>query len=218
MRRIAGFGTLILVVLVLGVGQLVLPGIAASVLRDRLSRSGHVLSVQVSAFPAIELLWHAADRVVVRMSDYHSAPSRLNSLLEQTSNVGSLRAWVGIFHAGLLTLHDATLIKRGGQLQGSGTLLENDLRAAVPFLQSLRLISATADAVSLAGTASLFGVSATVPATVEPQGGRLVVVPDVPFGGVATVTVFSDPHLWVEGVSGRAIAGGLTVSARARLR
>ena len=48
-----------------------LPGIAAQRLRDRLSRSGRVLEVKVEAFPAIELLWHQADRVVVRMASYH---------------------------------------------------------------------------------------------------------------------------------------------------
>ena len=71
MRRtsLIAAGVVVLVVVLLGVAQLVLPGIAASSIRDRLSRSGKVLDVQVSAFPAIELLWHQADRVVVRMSE-----------------------------------------------------------------------------------------------------------------------------------------------------
>jgi hypothetical protein len=216
-RRAAALLLLLVLVLVLGVAQLVLPGVAASMLRDRLDRSGRVISVQVSAFPAIELLWHSADRVVVRMASYRSGTGHLGSLLQESRNVSSLVASVGVLHSGLLTLHDASLVKRGSQLIGSGTLLESDLRSSVPFLDSVRLVSAGTTSITVAGTASALGVSATVPATIEPQAGRLVVVPDVPLGGFATVTVFSEPHVSVEGIGGRAIPGGLEVSARARL-
>lgn len=205
------------VVLVFGVGQIVLPGIAASVLRDRLARSGRVLSVQVSAFPAVQLLWHSADSVTVRMASYQSGAGHLTSLLQESRRVGSLHASVGVLRSGLLTLHDVTLVKRGSQLVGTGTLLDSDLRRSVPFLQSVRLLSAGPRSLTLAGTASLFGVGATVPAMIEPQNGRLVVVPDVPLGGLATVSVFSEPHVSVEGVGGRAIPGGLRVTAWARL-
>lgn len=208
---------LVVAVLVLGVGQLVLPGIAASVLRDRLAKSGRVLSVRVSAFPAIELLWHQADRVVVRMADYTSAAGHLDSLLQEASGVSSLSASVGVLRSGLLTVHDARLTKRAGQLTGSGTVLENDLRSAIPVLQSVRLLSATADSVTLEGTANVLGFTATVPATVEPRSGHLVVVPQTPLGGLVTVTVFAQPHVYVEGVGGSAIPGGLRVTARGRL-
>src|SRR5450755_588013 len=81
------------VVVVLGVAQLVLPGIAAQRLRDQLARSGQVLSVHVSAFPAIELLWHHADSVVVRMGSYSSASAtHLGSTLQRSGDVGSLTA------------------------------------------------------------------------------------------------------------------------------
>ena len=70
---------------------------------------------------------------------------------------------------------------------------------------------------TLEGTGSFLGVTASVPATVEPQDGRLVVVPQTPVGGLFSVTVFAQPHLSVQGVGGTAIAGGLKVTARARL-
>ncbi len=217
MRRVAGLLVLVVVVLVLGVGQLVLPGIAASALRDRLAKSGHVLSVKVSAFPAIELLWHQADSVVVRMADYRSGVGHLDSLLQESRNVGTLNASVGVLRSGLLTLHGVRLTKRGSQLIGSATVLDSDLRNAIPILQSVRLLSASAGAVTLEGTGSFLGVTASVPATVEPQDGRLVVVPQTPVGGLFSVTVFAQPHLSVQGVGGTAIAGGLKVTARARL-
>ncbi len=217
MRRAAALVVLVAAVLVLGVGQLVLPGIAASTLHDRLAKSGRVLSVQVSAFPAIELLWHHADKVVVRMASYHSGTGHLDSLLRQAGGVGSLRVSIGVLRSGLLTLHDVSLRKRGDQLTGAGTLLENDLRDAIPVLRSVRLVSAGATSLTLAGTASALGVTATVPATVEPQSGRLVVIPDVPLFSLAAITVFAQPHVYVEGVGGTAISGGLRVTARARL-
>ena len=75
MRRLtAGLSVLAAIVVVLAVAQVALPGIAAGQLRDRLARSGQVLSVSVSAFPAIELLWSDADRVTVRLGRYSPRP------------------------------------------------------------------------------------------------------------------------------------------------
>src|SRR5205085_2419393 len=115
MRRIALLATAGLVLVLLVVAQLVLPGIAAQRLRDRLSRSGRVLSVEVSAFPAIELLWHRADRVVIRMRRYQSNPGHLGTLLSQAGDVGSLDASASELDSGLLILRDATLHKRGNE-------------------------------------------------------------------------------------------------------
>jgi len=201
--------------LVFGVGQLVLPGVAASVLRDRLAHYGHVISVRVSAFPAIELLWRSADRVVVRMASYRSGTGHLDSLLEQSSGVTRLDASVGTFRAGLLTLHDVSLRKRGDELTGRARLYDSDLRASIPFLDSVNFLGVQGNGLALSGTGSLLGVSATVPVSVQPRAGRLVAVA---FGGIATVTVFSDPAVYVQSVGGAAIPGGLSVSARARLR
>src|SRR5437764_7291533 len=134
MRRLIAIGVAVVVILLFGIGQLVLPGIAASTLRDQLSKDGRVLDVQVSAFPAIELLWHQADKVVVKMESYRSSTSHLSSLLNQSSDVGTLDASATSFDTGLLSLHNATLHKRGDTLTGSATVTENALRTAVPFL------------------------------------------------------------------------------------
>jgi hypothetical protein len=79
------------VVVALVVAQLVLPGIAAQRLRDRLSRSGRVLEVTVQAFPAIELLWHQADRVVVHVTNFRATPGHLGSTLAQRIPVPWMR-------------------------------------------------------------------------------------------------------------------------------
>src|SRR5436305_15339365 len=117
MRRIAALASAVVLLLVLlVVAQLVLPGIAAQRLRDRLGKNGTVISVHVSAFPAIELLWHQADSITVRMASYHSSTGRLSSLLAQSSDVDTLNASTNVMHTGLLTLHNATLHKRGDAL------------------------------------------------------------------------------------------------------
>jgi hypothetical protein len=217
MRRLGALAVAGLVVVVLVVAQLVLPGVAAQRLRDQLSRSGHVLEVHVSAFPAITLLWHHADSVVVRMASYRASPAKLPSTLDQAGSVGSLRASAQTFQDGLLTLHDASLVKDGNRLTGSATVNESDLRAAAPFLQSVTPVASSGGRLTLRGTATFLGLSATVDATVSAQDGKLVVAPDVPFGGLATITVFSDPRIRVQGVSASPAPGGFAVRGTAVL-
>ncbi len=206
------------VILVLVVAQLVLPGVAADKLRDRLSKSGDVISVEVHAFPAIKLLWNHADRVVVRMGRYQSAAGTLGDLLSQTSTVGSLDASAQEFSSGLLTVRNAALRKRGNQLVGTALVTEADLRRSIPILQSVVPVTSSDGRLTLRGTASLFGVSATVDATVSASNGKLVVAPDVPFGGFATVTVFSNPHLEVQSIGATPAPGGFRVTATGRLK
>ena len=104
MRRIIAIATAGVVILVLVVAQLVLPAIATDRLRDRLNKSGNVISVEVHAFPAIKLLWNHADRVVVRMGRYQSGAGALGDLLGQTADVGSVDASAQEFNSGLLTV------------------------------------------------------------------------------------------------------------------
>jgi hypothetical protein len=217
MRRLVALGVGVVVIGVLVVAQLVLPGIAARHLRDQLARSGQVLSVTVHAFPAIELLWHDADSVVVRLGRYRPVTANLSSTLDQTGSVGTLDASAEEIDDGLLTLHDATLTKRGDQLFGTATVSESDLRSAVPILKSVTPVASSDGRLTLQGTASLFGVTATVDATVSAENGNLVVAPDVPFGGFATVTLFSARHVKVQSVSAAAVPGGFSVQGTATL-
>lgn len=204
--------------LLLIVAQLVLPGIAAQRLRDRLARSGTVLNVEVDAFPAVELLWHQADRVVVRMGSYRSNPATLSGNVAQVADVGSLDASASQLNSGLLTLRDATLRKRGNELSASATVTEADLRSAIPILDSVQPVGSSGDQLILRGTATVLGVTATVDATVGPRNGALVVSPNVPFGALATITLFSNPAVAVTDVSAVPSPGGFALSAHARIR
>lgn len=220
MRRLAFLGGSIvaIVLIVLVIPQLVLPGIAARQLRSRLSHSGSVLKVEVDAFPAIKLLWHQADKVVIRMGSYRSSSAQLSGTLGQAGDTGTLDASANRFVAGLLTLRDASLQKRGNQLSASATVTEGDLRASFPVLDGVQPVASSGGQLTLQGTATVFGVTATAQATVRPQNGALVVSPDVPFGGLATITLFESPAIAVDSVAASPAPGGFSLMADARLR
>jgi hypothetical protein len=220
MRRIAaiGGGLVLLVLILLGVAQLVLPGIAAQQLRDRLSRSGTVLQVKVDAFPAIELLWHRADHVVIRMGSYRSSASELSSTLNQVADTGALDASAARMTAGLLSLRNARLHKQGNQLVGSATVTQADLRTSIPVLDGVALIASANGQLTLRGTATVFGLTAAADATVRSENGDLLVTPDIPFGGVATITLFSNPHVAVDGVAASPVPGGFALTIHGHLR
>lgn len=218
MRRLIALGVVVVVLLVLVVAQLVLPGIAASRLRDELSKSGTVLSVKVSAFPAIELLWGQADRVVIRMADYQAGASRIGGELGRAANVGTLDISAQEVQSGLLTVRDARLRKQGNELIGTAVVRQADLRAAVPFLDNVEPVASSGGQLILRGTASLLGLKATVDAVVAARDGALVVTPAVPFGGIATITLLDDPHVRVQSVSAVAVPGGFELRAQARVQ
>jgi hypothetical protein len=217
-RRLAALAALVAILILFGVAQLVLPGIAEQTIRDRLARNGHVLEVKVSAFPAIELLWHQADSVVVRLGHYRLAPARVGGTLGQAAGTGTLDASAQQFDTGLLTLRNASLRKRGNTLTGSAEVTEANLRASLPILQSVTPVASTGGTLTLRGTATLFGVTATVDATVRAENGALVVQPNLPFGGLAAIRLFSNPHVYVQSVGASPTAAGFSVTATAQLR
>lgn len=218
MRRLIALGAAGVVLLVLIAAQLALPGIAASRLRDQLSRSGTVLSVKVSAFPAIELLWGQADRVVVRMGRYQAGASEIGGKLGDAANVGALDVSAQEVQSGLLTVRDARLRKHGDELIATAVVRQADLRAAVPFLDNVQPVASSGGRLILRGTASLLGLNATVDAVVAARDGALVVAPNVPFGGIATITLLDDPHVRVQSVSAAVVPGGFRLTGRARVQ
>jgi hypothetical protein len=213
---LAGVGGVVLLVLV--VAQLVLPGIAERHLRDQLARSGTVLSVKISAFPAIKLLWHQADSVTVRLGHYRSGSSDIGGSLSRASDVGTLDVSVQELDSGAITLHDAALQKHGSEMTAGATIMQSNLRSAVPFLDNVQPVASSGGQLIMRGTASVLGLSATVDAVVAVRNGAIVVAPDVPFGGIATITLFDNPHIRVQSVSASDVPGGFKLSAQAHVQ
>jgi hypothetical protein len=199
----------------LAVAQLVLPGLAARSVRDRLRSHGSVASVHVRAFPAVELLWHHADAVAVTLRSFSASPGTVAQLLGDSGDAGRLDVSAATVQIGLLRLHDATLHESGGALSAHGRVTQGDLRAAAPFLRSVVPVVSAGGALTLRGTAGALGFSVSADATVAARDGALVVAPDVPL--LAPVTVFANPRVAVTGVSGAAAPGGFTVTVTGRL-
>jgi hypothetical protein len=217
-RRIAAIAAALVVVVVLGVAQLVLPSVAEQRIESRLSAYGSVTSVTVDAFPAIKLLWHHADSIHIVLTSYRSGSGDVGSLLGQLGGVGSVDVVARQLDVGLLRVRDATLRKRGAALSASALITEADLRAAVPFLDGVEPVASTDGTMTLRGTATVLGVSATATATVTSRDGALIVSPNVPFGALATLTLFANPHVEVRSVSATPAPGGFRVSATGILR
>jgi hypothetical protein len=203
-------------VLVFGVGQLVLPGIAARHVRSMLAGSARGVSVSVSAFPAVELLWHHADRVTVHLTSYTAGAAAVNGSLGQAGDVGRLEVTVGSARVGLLTVHDVRVTGHSGRLTGAATIDEADLRGTIPFLRSVTPVASSDGRLTLRGTADILGLSGSLDADVTVQHGAIVVAPDVLFGSLATVTVFSDPHVAVRSVTAVPVSGGFRATAVAQ--
>ncbi|MDE3132161.1 MAG: hypothetical protein KGL16_13510 [Acidobacteriota bacterium] len=203
-------------VVVLVVGQFLVPPLATTILRHRLAKDGRVLSAHVSAFPWFELLWQHADSVTARLADYDAVPGHLKRDLQQAARVGTVRIAVDVLHTGLLTLHDVSLTKRGDELVGAAQLDLHDLQAALPIVQSLTPAHDAAGQLVLRGKASVFGVSATVDLVVAARDGDLVVAPAGLLGAFATLTLFEDPQIRVQSVSATAVPGGVRFVARGR--
>jgi hypothetical protein len=208
----------VLILALLVAAQIALPSIAATHIRNMLKKNGQVLSVSVSAFPAIELLWHHAGSVHVRMATYHSGTGHLSSLLDQSSDVGTMTASVTRLTDGLLTLHDATLSKHGNTLTGTAQVELSDLQHAVPELTNVTPVASSDGKLTFDATGNIAGFGGTIPITVQPENGGIVGAPDLPIvGALFSLKVFSDPKITVESLGATKTPGGFSVSATGTL-
>ncbi len=206
------------VVVVLVVAQLVLPPIATSVVRTRLGKSAKITSIKLSAFPAIKLLWGSVDQLDLVLRSYNLEPDELSGKIKQSGEASTLNASIGTLNVGALSLHSVTLHKQNGKLDLTGRLQTEDLRRALPIIQSLTPVAGIGGELTLRGTVAAFGASAKITATVAARDGKVVVAPQGLLGAFATVTVFADPHVFVQSISGRAVPGGLQIAVQAEYR
>jgi hypothetical protein len=203
---------------VLVIAQLALPALAENRLRAKLGEFGTVSSVDVRAFPAITLLWQHADRVRVRMSDYRSGQSSLADFLVKTRHVGELDVGVERLTSGGLTLRDVGLHKAGDDLEGEAAVTVRDLKSALPPGLDVRPVGADDQGIVFEGRASVLGVGAALRVRASVIDGGVRLQPEIPFGGIVGVGVFSDDRVEVTSLGGHPRADGYTLVAHARLR
>lgn len=200
----------------LAAAQLVLPPLAERRVRDDLDDRGRVRSVEVSALPAVKLLWGRADRVEVRMDSYRSGQAPLADAVARAHATGELDARTAELRVGPLVLRDARLTKDGDRLDGTAILRETDLVAALPPYLDVRPVGADAGGLVLDGSATLLGASVRARARVRARDGAVVVEPEAAL--LPSLAVFSDPRVQVRQVGGRLGEAELALTASAALR
>jgi hypothetical protein len=207
--RIVLWGTGILVVLLIA-AQLLLPGLAAHTMRDRVGRYGPVLSAHVSAFPAIELLWGHAGSASLRTGALRMTQAQASDLLWSARGVDSLDVSSTSVLVEPLRLQAVSMRKRGHAVRLLATLSLADLRAALPAgVQVQALPGGGEGGLELRVGGELFGVGASIAVVVAASEGKLVAQPrGLSLGGLTQVTLFADPHLRVESATFTPLAGG----------
>ena len=215
-RRIA-LGVCVPTVLVLALAQALLPGLAAKRVSARVARYGTVKSVHVSAWPAIELLWGKADSVDLRVGALTATSAQLVAQLWEARGIDDMTvsADTATFSEPALprglTIDDLHTTKRGATIHTSATLTQSQLDAALPSGFQIEPTASGGGEVEAHVSGGLFGLQASISALVRPAEGRLIAEPrGLPFGGIATITLFEDPHLKINAV-------GITVSSRSPL-
>ena len=217
-RRIAIALAVLIVVLLVG-SQLLLPGLAERRVRDDLRSAGQVRDVEVRAFPALKLLVGRADRVDVRIGESRAGTGRLSDLIADAEGVETLDARIEVLRLGALVLRDVRLDKEGDRLDGRATLTREALQAAVPAGLGFRPVAAGDGQLLFEATAGLLGVQARIRARLAAQDGALVIAPEgIPFGGLATLTVFRDPRIAMTSVGATEGPGGYALTTQGRLR
>lgn len=208
-------------VLLLALAQVLLPRIAASRISSRVGRYGKVRSVSVSAWPAVKLLWGDADSVRVSAGSLTISPVEIGSLLSEARGAHSMDVSAESVRLRTLRVTDATLSKRGSALSAQALVSEADVKAALPAGFGVRLLRSEAGHVEVQATGGLFGVGASVNAVAGASDGKLVAHPLGFLIEGLQLTLFSDPHVYVQGVAASVASEQprsyrLTMSARLR--
>jgi hypothetical protein len=215
-RRIA-IGVAVAVVVLVVLAQLLAPGIAARVVRDKLEKYGSVRSVQVKAWPAVKLAWRHADEVRVSAGALKFEPGQAVALLKEGQGTERVRASVESVEVSGLRLTDARLEKHGSALRAEGVMSEADIKRALPGGFEVALLSSEGGEVQVRASGGLFGVGASVDAVAQAEDGKLVVRPTGLLLSALKLTLFASPSVYVEGVQARALASEPGVGARYEL-
>ncbi len=186
--------------LLAALAQVLLPRIAAGRISSRVGRYGHVVSVSVSAWPAVELLWGDADSVTVRAGALALSPAQASALLWEGRGAARMDVSAATVRLGPLALDDATLRKRGSSLSALALTTQAQVRDALPAGVGVRLLDSVAGQVQVEVRGGLFGIGASVQAVAQPRQGTLIAHPVGALLEGFQLTLFSDRHVYVEAI------------------
>jgi hypothetical protein len=202
-------------VLLLGLSQAVLPRLAVQRVRDQMKPYGTLQNVSVSAWPAIELLWGKADRASASAQHLAMSEAQAMSLAWEGRGIDEANMRVGTLELGVpglpraVALSDVVSRKRGDRVSSEATLTQADLEAATPSGVQVQPLASAPGTLKVQASGSLFGVPATVVALLVAREGKLVAEPlNIPFGQFVQLTLFSYPHVYLDGISASPSSAG----------
>ena len=202
--KIAG-GVAVAIVVVLVLAQVLLPGIAAGIVRRKIEKYGTVESVKVKAWPAVKLVWGEADEVKVKAGRLRLGEGQTVALLMQAKGVKRMDTTAQSVEVGKLRLTNTSLEKHGSALKAEGEVSEEDVKRALPEGIEVTLLKSENGTVVVRASGGLFGVNASVEAVVKAEDGKLVAQPTAFLLDGLKLTVFENPDVYVEGVEASAL-------------
>ena len=199
-----------LLVAALVASQFLLPAVSERRLADELEQFGPRPDVQVSAFPAVKLLFGRADRIEIDATIARVETSSLVDELSDSGDVGELDTRIGELQIGLLRLSQVHLTKNADDVTATATITLSELQQALRLLANLRVVTNAGEGILLEGQVSVFGRTLGGQARVLADDGKLVVgLKGLPIG---RLTLVDDERVRITGVGAREVPGGYRLS------
>ncbi|MDI6909208.1 hypothetical protein [Nocardioides sp.] len=214
-RRLAAAAAATLAVAALA-SQLVIPSVAEDRLRDRLATVGAVSNVDVSATPAVKMLFGSVDRAAVEMYDVSldGAADLDPEMIARLDGVQEVDARIDRLRAGPIDVDEVRLIKDGDSLEASGDLDLNALKGLIPGVK----VSVKGGSILLDLSESGLPLPFPVQLEIVAEDGAVVARP---LGAAAAMLpaqpLLERPELSVQDLRAEVEDGRLTVAADARL-
>lgn len=214
-RRLAAAAAATLAVAALA-SQLVIPSVAEDRLRDRLATVGAVSNVDVSATPAVKMLFGSVDRAAVEMYDasLDGAADLDPEMIARLDGVQEVDARIDRLRAGPIDVDEVRLIKDGDSLEASGDLDLNALKGLIPGVK----VSVKGGSILLDLSESGLPLPFPVQLEIVAEDGAVVARP---LGAAAAMLpaqpLLERPELSVQDLRAEVEDGRLTVAADARL-
>lgn len=166
--------------------------------------------MQVSAFPAVKLLFGRADRIEIDATIARVETSSLVDELSDSGDVGELDTRIGELQIGLLRLSQVHLTKNADDVTATATITLSELQQALRLLANLRVVTNAGEGILLKGQVSVFGRTLGGQARVLADDGKLVVgLEGLPIG---RLTLVDDERVRITGVGAREVPGGYRLS------
>ena len=164
--------------------------------------------MSVSAWPAVKLLWGEVDSVKVRAGSISLSTSQAAKLLWEAHGVNKMDLSAESVKVGSLRVEDAVLRKRGSTMEATARTGQADVRAALPEGLEVKLLDSREGQVEVQAGGGLFGVDTSVDALAGGSEGKLVAHPLGLLLEGFQLTLFADPHVFVEGVGASVVSRG----------